>query len=66
MKRSGTALPLREWVVYRCETRTRVYTGIYAATRDEALAAYLRGEGEVQPDREHWQEERLDAVDVKK
>lgn len=55
---------VRKWVIYRTQTHTTVYTGIEAETRNEALGAFLAGDGEPQPDREQWSEWIVDAVDV--
>lgn len=55
----------REWVIYRTQSHTTVYTGIVAATREEALDAFIRGDGDLQQERERWSEWTLDAVDVK-
>jgi hypothetical protein len=55
---------VREWVVYREFTTRQVFTGIKARSREEALAEFVRGAGDLQNEREQHSQ-RLDAVDVR-
>lgn len=52
----------REWVVYRTNGTRQVFTGIKAATREEALEKWHRGEGSLE--REQILHTQIDAVDV--
>lgn len=55
---------IREWVVYREFTTRQVFTGIKARSKEEALAEWHRGGGDIDLDREQHSS-TLDAVSVK-
>lgn len=54
----------REWVIYREFTTRQVFTGIKASSRDEAIAQWERGAGELAPEREAHRTS-IDAIDIR-